>query len=400
MRVFRVPSTTETKMLPTPSTSQKENDERLQTLKAAVAQENERIDGIAKEKLSQIKEFEALIERLNELPKKLQHHVMVPLGGVGYMPGKIVRTNEVMVLVGDGYFVEKSTYDAAIFLNKQIDMIKKVLSDIETEKKLINDQLGFAERLFGDNRGEEVEIREDYDEEAEAEFKRNREKRRAISSLKPPSDTKAGYKDLMSRLDELELNESENKELDESTQFTPPPGISQNDYNKLIARLDDDTDSLDDEDEEEYDDYEIDSDDIPEETVEEPQKVKKLNLPKKLIQERRGVRFADEGENWSKKSAGPSLEVHEKQSFGLSEGSASILRNTKPGPIDEKGLEEIQKREQPRVFEASGSAFSGVFVERQGPVAPSVSSQLDTEPSTSSEPPKRISKFKAQRSHR
>uniref|UniRef100_A0A1I7W6D7 Prefoldin subunit 5 n=1 Tax=Heterorhabditis bacteriophora TaxID=37862 RepID=A0A1I7W6D7_HETBA len=174
------------------------DEKRISTLQKAAKQirdcfqEIERMDSIIFEKRRELKEYDALMKRLTDLPKKLQHHAMVPFGSAGFMPGKIVRTNEVMMLVGDGYFVEKSCHEANEALLRRTKAIEKIIDDCEADKKLVKQQMDFAERLFSHVRfflkfshvftqcnfifqkhnSDEVEIREEFDEEKEAEFKR------------------------------------------------------------------------------------------------------------------------------------------------------------------------------------------------------------------------------------
>ena len=53
-----------------------------------------------------------MAETLLELPKKLKHKVMVPLGKRAMVPGTIVRSNEVLAHLGDEYFSWRSTRQA------------------------------------------------------------------------------------------------------------------------------------------------------------------------------------------------------------------------------------------------------------------------------------------------
>ena len=42
----------------------------------------------------------------------MRHKIMVPLGSMAFMPGELVHTNEVVVLLGDNYFAERSATQA------------------------------------------------------------------------------------------------------------------------------------------------------------------------------------------------------------------------------------------------------------------------------------------------
>ena len=52
-------------------------------------------------KLEEIrKEYVNLKGTLKRLPEELTHNVMVPFGKKAFMPGKLVHTNEILVLLG------------------------------------------------------------------------------------------------------------------------------------------------------------------------------------------------------------------------------------------------------------------------------------------------------------
>ncbi|KAG9352527.1 hypothetical protein JZ751_020941 [Albula glossodonta] len=57
-------------------------------------------------------DYEALQDRLCTLPDKLSYDIMVPFGPLAFMPGKMVHTNEVTVLLGDNWFAKVSAKQA------------------------------------------------------------------------------------------------------------------------------------------------------------------------------------------------------------------------------------------------------------------------------------------------
>uniref|UniRef100_A0A3B3ZD03 Uncharacterized protein n=1 Tax=Periophthalmus magnuspinnatus TaxID=409849 RepID=A0A3B3ZD03_9GOBI len=57
-------------------------------------------------------DYEALNDRLKTLPDQLSYDVMVPFGPLAFMPGKLVHTNEVTVLLGDNWFAKCSAKQA------------------------------------------------------------------------------------------------------------------------------------------------------------------------------------------------------------------------------------------------------------------------------------------------
>ena len=63
--------------------------------------------------------YETVAKTLTELPKKLTHKVMVPLGKRAMVPGKIVRSNEVLAHLGDEYFAWRSTSQAIELIERK-----------------------------------------------------------------------------------------------------------------------------------------------------------------------------------------------------------------------------------------------------------------------------------------
>uniref|UniRef100_A0A2K6K2G1 Protein NNX3 n=1 Tax=Rhinopithecus bieti TaxID=61621 RepID=A0A2K6K2G1_RHIBE len=83
-------------------------------------------------------DYNALRERLSTLPDKLSYNIMVPFGPFAFMPGKLVHTNEVTVLLGDNWFAKCSAKQAVGLVEhrkerrckKTIDDLKKKMSDV------------------------------------------------------------------------------------------------------------------------------------------------------------------------------------------------------------------------------------------------------------------------------
>ena len=71
---------------------------------------------------------------LKDLPKKTRHSIMVPMGPMAFMPGELVHTNEVLVLLGENYFAEQSAVQAAGIVQRRIDVINDILQ--KTEKNV------------------------------------------------------------------------------------------------------------------------------------------------------------------------------------------------------------------------------------------------------------------------
>lgn len=46
--------------------------------------------------------------------------MQVPCGSLAFMPGQIVHTNEILVLLGDNYFVERSARQAGDIVMRRL----------------------------------------------------------------------------------------------------------------------------------------------------------------------------------------------------------------------------------------------------------------------------------------
>lgn len=65
-------------------------------------------------------DYEGLKGTLQTLPDKTEHDVMVPIGKHAFFPGQLVHTNEIMVLLGDNYFIERSARQATSIAERRL----------------------------------------------------------------------------------------------------------------------------------------------------------------------------------------------------------------------------------------------------------------------------------------
>eukprot|EP00049_Salpingoeca_infusionum_P000495 m.40294 g.40294 ORF g.40294 m.40294 type:complete len:390 (-) comp10421_c0_seq1:59-1228(-) len=100
-----------------------------------------------------LREQKAILERykdlqstLAELPMSVTVDSMVPLGRFGMMPGHLVHTNEITVLLGDNYFVKTTAPRAQDIafrrmqqLEAQITRLEKHLEDLEGREQFQTD---------------------------------------------------------------------------------------------------------------------------------------------------------------------------------------------------------------------------------------------------------------------
>ncbi|PNF25233.1 hypothetical protein B7P43_G13892 [Cryptotermes secundus] len=165
-------------------------------------------------------EHMSLHSHLGILPDKLSHDVMVPIGSKALMRGKMVHTNEILVCLGDGWFVKRSAKEAAEICDRRIKLCDNMLKDLEREHNLLltRKELPLERDAFGAETRRE--ILEPYDEKTEAEWRvqhrqKEKEYRQKLTELRNKEKTKIDDEEsLWKRLDELELQEELEEELD------------------------------------------------------------------------------------------------------------------------------------------------------------------------------------------
>ncbi|CAO2167603.1 unnamed protein product [Urochloa humidicola] len=147
----------------------------------------------------------ALVSLVNRLPDELSHDIMVPFGGAAFFPGRLIHTSELLVLLGEGYYAERSAKQTTDILHRrgveleaQMEAMKATISDLEAEAKFFESTAAEASEGL-------VEIREEYDEDTES----NSPKSEASVATKGMSDKEKEHARIMARLDELEMEEME-----------------------------------------------------------------------------------------------------------------------------------------------------------------------------------------------
>uniref|UniRef100_A0A3B5KWI8 Protein phosphatase 1 regulatory subunit 19 n=1 Tax=Xiphophorus couchianus TaxID=32473 RepID=A0A3B5KWI8_9TELE len=92
-------------------------------------------------------DYEALDDRLRTLPDQLCYDIMVPFGPLAFMPGKLVHTNEVTVLLGDNWFAKCSTKQAQKIVEHRMKHVGNQLDDVTKTMKNFEARVGFAKDL-------------------------------------------------------------------------------------------------------------------------------------------------------------------------------------------------------------------------------------------------------------
>ncbi|XP_023378821.1 unconventional prefoldin RPB5 interactor 1 [Pteropus vampyrus] len=172
-------------------------------------------------------DYNALQERLGTLPDKLSYNIMVPFGPFAFMPGKLVHTNEVTVLLGDNWFAKCSAKQAAGLVEHRKEHVRKTIDDLKKVMKNFESRVEFTEDLqkMSDAAGDIVDIREEIKSDFEFKAKHriahkphSKPKTSDIFEADFANDVKSkdslADKDLWARLEELERQEQLLGELD------------------------------------------------------------------------------------------------------------------------------------------------------------------------------------------
>jgi prefoldin alpha subunit len=117
-------------------------------------------------------QYNQLANTLKTLPNKFTHSAMIPLGPLAFQRGEIVNTNELLVLLGDNYFLQTTANHARKIVNNRVEYIKNKISNLQQEIEQITQAKSVGHQIFQDKQyneeGDEiVEIKEEYNEEHE-----------------------------------------------------------------------------------------------------------------------------------------------------------------------------------------------------------------------------------------
>lgn len=171
-----------------------------------------------------ISDYESLKTTLTTFADKSKYNLMVPVGGtdLAFMPGYVEHTNEVIVLLGDNYFVEMSTKDAAKFVERRLAFCHERIKELEEQRKML---LKWGTMIEGviDEREQLMDIKETETEEQHQKWLVEHRKRVAASKqsekrvIEKSSDIP---KEFLDRLDELEQMEEDSDDDELEEQFT------------------------------------------------------------------------------------------------------------------------------------------------------------------------------------
>lgn len=161
-------------------------------------------------------ELESVKSQLKSLPSKTRHDIMVPFGvsnpstpPLMLMEGSIVHTNEIMVLLGDNWFVERSASESIDIINRRQGRINSLVEKFNAEKEQHENWLNMIHSLYGGEEGL-CEINERVDEEEERRWRevhRQKVREHKMKEAAERAKIRESHEDVMRRLERLEMEE-------------------------------------------------------------------------------------------------------------------------------------------------------------------------------------------------
>ncbi|CAH1416547.1 unnamed protein product [Lactuca virosa] len=152
-----------------------------------------------------------LVNLVKKLPDQLHHDIMVPFGKAAFFPGKLIHTNEFLVLLGEGYYADRTS-------KQTIEILKRRGKDLESQIENLNaviKDLKYEASFFDETATEAaegvVEIREDYVDEVSDEEEKD-----------TPTPGEDDFARILSRIDELEKEEMESEMAEEAEDEDKP----------------------------------------------------------------------------------------------------------------------------------------------------------------------------------
>lgn len=127
--------------------------ESLETFDRLLSEQSSYINEVDQQ-ISKWKQFQTdykhLQTRLSTLPDRLTYECMVPFGKLAFIPGRIIHSNEILVLLGDNYFVERSCKQSLDIVQRRLENINEKLDTHQKEKDLFNQQKTYTNNFLDD----------------------------------------------------------------------------------------------------------------------------------------------------------------------------------------------------------------------------------------------------------
>ncbi|MED6216075.1 hypothetical protein PIB30_004102 [Stylosanthes scabra] len=178
-----------------------------------------------------------LINLVHKLPEELSHEIMVPFGKAAFFPGRLIHTNEFLVLLGEGYYAERTSKQTAEILRRrgkaldsQVDSLEAMIKDLQAEANFFGQTIAEAAEGL-------VEIREDYiEEDTHGEESKSGPLKQHTSDLEKTEANNEEYTRMVARLDELEKEEELAAESGNDNEIYEQ--TTEDDFHKSVSPVD------------------------------------------------------------------------------------------------------------------------------------------------------------------
>ncbi|KAJ5072766.1 RNA polymerase ii subunit 5-mediating protein nnx3 [Anaeramoeba ignava] len=112
-----------------------------------------------------INKYKYIQDQIEILPNKTTHKTHVKFGSLAFFEGKIIHTNEFLVLLGDNYFVERSHTQTIEILQRQIQKMMEKKNNFEALIQDLQKKLSFINEM--------IQLKNDYGNFEILEFEEN-----------------------------------------------------------------------------------------------------------------------------------------------------------------------------------------------------------------------------------
>ncbi|XP_010522601.1 PREDICTED: RNA polymerase II subunit 5-mediating protein homolog isoform X2 [Tarenaya hassleriana] len=150
-----------------------------------------------------------LINLVKKLPDQLYHDVMVPFGKLAFFPGRLIHTNEFLLLLGENYYAERTSKQTVDVLKRREKTLNSQLNSLKAEIEDLRTEASFFTRTASEAAAGIVEIREEYVEVGSSGTVVQSEKEQlpGLPERENAKDEDDEYERILARLDELEMEE-------------------------------------------------------------------------------------------------------------------------------------------------------------------------------------------------
>ncbi|XP_027346984.1 RNA polymerase II subunit 5-mediating protein homolog isoform X2 [Abrus precatorius] len=149
-----------------------------------------------------------LINLVQKLPEQLSHDIMVPFGKAAFFPGRLIHTNEFLVLLGEAYYAERTSKQTVEILQRRGKSLDSQVNSLDANIKDLKAEASFFNATASDAAEGFVEILEDYvEKESIGEESKSGPLQQDASNLGNATAGNEEYANILRIMDELEKEE-------------------------------------------------------------------------------------------------------------------------------------------------------------------------------------------------